>query len=72
MRSRRVCFDTLYPPVFCYDDWGVEEEFERVLMCLVDRKGKEGQGGRYAVFDVQYEAGEGLRNKISMSSVPSM
>ena len=35
---------------------------------LLDRKGKEGQGGRYAVFDVQYEleTGEGTRNKISM------
>jgi hypothetical protein len=33
-----------------------------------DRKGKEGIGGRYAVFDVEYEleSGEGTRSKISM------
>lgn len=32
-----------------------------------DKKGKEGMGGRYAVFDVQYdlESGEGTRNKIT-------
>jgi len=35
-----------------------------------DRKGKEGIGGRYAVFDVQYEleSGEGTRNKITFIS----
>jgi hypothetical protein len=32
-----------------------------------DRKGKEGIGGRYAVFDVEYEleSGEGTRSKIT-------
>jgi cofilin len=32
-----------------------------------DKKGKEGIGGRYAVFDIQYdlESGEGTRNKIT-------
>ncbi|KAK4940078.1 hypothetical protein LTR28_009224 [Elasticomyces elasticus] len=32
-----------------------------------DRKGKEGMGGRYAVFDVEYEleGGEGSRSKIT-------
>ncbi|KAF2669005.1 hypothetical protein BT63DRAFT_387277 [Microthyrium microscopicum] len=32
-----------------------------------DRKGKEGIGGRYAVYDFEYELenGEGLRNKIT-------
>ncbi|KIW09596.1 uncharacterized protein PV09_00465 [Verruconis gallopava] len=35
-----------------------------------DKKGKEGIGGRYAVFDVQYEleTGEGTRNKITFIS----
>ena len=35
-----------------------------------DRRGKEGIGGRYAVFDVEYEleSGEGLRNKITFIS----
>lgn len=35
-----------------------------------DRKGKEGMGGRYAVFDVEYEleSGEGTRNKITFIS----
>ncbi len=33
-----------------------------------DKKGKEGIGGRYAVFDIEYdlESGEGTRSKISM------
>jgi len=48
-------------------DW---DEFRNKLLNAKskDRKGKEGQGGRYAVFDVQYEAGEGLRNKITFIS----
>jgi cofilin len=35
-----------------------------------DRKGVEGIGGRYAVFDVEYDApgGEGKRNKITFIS----
>ncbi|KAF2747706.1 cofilin [Sporormia fimetaria CBS 119925] len=35
-----------------------------------DRRGKEGIGGRYAVFDVEYEleSGEGTRNKITFIS----
>lgn len=35
-----------------------------------DRKGKEGIGGRYAVFDVEYEleSGEGSRSKITFIS----
>jgi len=35
-----------------------------------DKKGKEGIGGRYAVFDVEYEleSGEGKRNKITFIS----
>ena len=35
-----------------------------------DRKGKEGIGGRYAVYDVEYEApgGEGTRTKITFIS----
>ena len=35
-----------------------------------DRKGKEGIGGRYAVFDVSYdlESGEGTRSKITFIS----
>jgi hypothetical protein len=35
-----------------------------------DRKGKEGIGGRYAVFDIEYEldSGEGKRNKITFIS----
>ena len=35
-----------------------------------DKKGKEGMGGRYAVYDVQYdlESGEGTRNKITFIS----
>jgi hypothetical protein len=35
-----------------------------------DRKGKEGIGGRYAVFDVEYEleSGEGTRSKITFIS----
>jgi cofilin len=35
-----------------------------------DRRGKEGIGGRYAVFDVEYEleSGEGKRNKITFIS----
>ncbi|KAF1346612.1 cofilin [Delphinella strobiligena] len=34
-----------------------------------DRKGKEGQGGRYAVYDVEYETeGEGKRSKITFIS----
>lgn len=35
-----------------------------------DRKGKEGIGGRYAVFDVEYEleSGEGIRSKITFIS----
>lgn len=35
-----------------------------------DKKGKEGIGGRYAVFDVEYEAegGGGQRNKITFIS----
>lgn len=34
-----------------------------------DRRGKEGIGGRYAVFDVEYEHGdEGKRNKITFFS----
>jgi len=30
-----------------------------------DRKGKECIGGRYAVYDVEYESGEGSRSKIT-------
>lgn len=33
-----------------------------------DKKGKEGLGGRYAVYDVEYDAGEGKRNKICFLS----
>jgi Cofilin/tropomyosin-type actin-binding protein len=35
-----------------------------------DKRGKEGIGGRYAVFDIQYEleSGEGTRNKITFIS----
>lgn len=35
-----------------------------------DKKGKEGMGGRYGVFDVEYEAegGEGKRSKITFIS----
>ncbi|KAM0721059.1 hypothetical protein Q7P37_003345 [Cladosporium fusiforme] len=33
-----------------------------------DKKGNEGIGGRYAVYDVEYDAGEGKRNKISFIS----
>jgi len=34
-----------------------------------DRKGKEGMGGRYAVYDVEYETdGEGKRSKITFIS----
>jgi cofilin len=35
-----------------------------------DKKGKEGIGGRYAVFDIEYdlESGEGKRNKITFIS----
>jgi len=35
-----------------------------------DRRGKEGIGGRYAVFDVEYEleSGEGSRSKITFIS----
>lgn len=35
-----------------------------------DRRGKEGIGGRYAVYDVEYEleSGEGTRNKITFIS----
>lgn len=35
-----------------------------------DKKGKEGIGGRYAVFDVEYEleSGEGTRSKITFIS----
>lgn len=35
-----------------------------------DKKGKEGIGGRYAVFDVEYEleSGEGKRSKITFIS----
>jgi cofilin len=35
-----------------------------------DRRGKEGIGGRYAVFDVEYDldSGEGTRNKITFIS----
>ncbi|KAF2273870.1 cofilin [Westerdykella ornata] len=35
-----------------------------------DRRGKEGMGGRYAVYDVEYEleSGEGTRNKITFIS----
>jgi cofilin len=35
-----------------------------------DKKGKEGIGGRYAVFDIEYDldSGEGKRNKITFIS----
>ncbi len=33
-----------------------------------DKRGKEGIGGRYAVFDVQYDIDDGTRNKISTCS----
>ncbi|KAF1813128.1 actin depolymerizing protein [Eremomyces bilateralis CBS 781.70] len=34
-----------------------------------DKKGKEGIGGRYAVYDVEYQTeGEGIRNKITFIS----
>lgn len=34
-----------------------------------DKKGNEGIGGRYAVYDVEYETeGEGTRNKITFIS----
>lgn len=34
-----------------------------------DRKGKEGLGGRYAVYDVEYDTeGEGSRSKITFIS----
>jgi cofilin len=35
-----------------------------------DKRGKEGMGGRYAVFDVEYEleGGEGMRSKITFIS----
>ena len=33
-----------------------------------DKKGKEGMGGRYAVFDMEYDQGEGQRSKITFIS----
>jgi len=65
------------------DDWkeivveetSKEDNFEAFREKLLnakskDRKGKEGIGGRYAVYDVAYEleSGEGTRNKITFIS----
>ncbi|KAF2004383.1 cofilin [Amniculicola lignicola CBS 123094] len=48
------------------------EEFRQKLLGAKskDRRGKEGIGGRYAVYDVAYEleSGEGTRNKITFIS----
>jgi cofilin len=50
-------------------DWSVFRE-KLLNAKSKDRRGKEGIGGRYAVFDVQYdlESGEGTRNKITFIS----
>ncbi|KAF1981308.1 actin depolymerizing protein, partial [Aulographum hederae CBS 113979] len=47
-------------------DWSVFRE-KLLEAKSKDRKGKEGMGGRYAVYDVKYESegGEGLRSKIT-------
>jgi len=45
------------------DDWSVFRE-KLLNSKSKDKKGKEGIGGRYAVYDVEYEMGEGTRNKI--------
>lgn len=50
-------------------DWSVFRE-KLLNAKSKDRKGKEGIGGRYAVFDVEYELenGEGTRSKITFIS----
>ncbi|KAL1608945.1 hypothetical protein SLS59_002137 [Nothophoma quercina] len=50
-------------------DWSVFRE-KLLDAKSKDRKGKEGIGGRYAVFDVEYEleSGEGTRSKITFIS----
>lgn len=50
-------------------DWAVFRE-KLLNAKSKDRKGKEGIGGRYGVFDVQYELenSEGTRNKITFVS----
>jgi cofilin len=75
--------DTKYIIYKISDDWKeivVEEtsksgdwaEFREKLLNAKskDKRGKEGIGGRYAVFDVEYdlESGEGTRNKITFIS----
>jgi len=51
------------------DDWSTFRE-KLLNAKSKDRRGKEGIGGRYAVFDVQYELenSEGTRNKITFIS----
>ncbi|KAF2253693.1 cofilin [Trematosphaeria pertusa] len=50
-------------------DWSVFRE-KLLGAKSKDRRGKEGMGGRYAVYDVEYEldSGEGTRNKITFIS----
>ncbi|KAF1972217.1 actin depolymerizing protein [Bimuria novae-zelandiae CBS 107.79] len=51
------------------DDWSVFRE-KLINAKSKDKKGKEGIGGRYAVYDVSYdlESGEGTRSKITFIS----
>ncbi|KAF2457099.1 hypothetical protein BDY21DRAFT_34203 [Lineolata rhizophorae] len=51
------------------DDWSAFRE-KLLNAKSKDRRGKEGIGGRYAVYDVEYdlEGGEGRRNKITFIS----
>lgn len=50
-------------------DWSVFRE-KLINAKSKDKKGKEGIGGRYAVYDVSYEleSGEGTRSKITFIS----
>ncbi|KAF2107568.1 hypothetical protein BDV96DRAFT_606411 [Lophiotrema nucula] len=51
------------------DDWSAFRE-KLLSAKSKNKQGKEGIGGRYAVYDVQYElqSGEGTRNKITFIS----
>ncbi|KAK7184265.1 hypothetical protein DPSP01_002741 [Paraphaeosphaeria sporulosa] len=51
------------------DDWSAFRE-KLINAKSKDKKGKEGIGGRYAVYDVSYEleSGEGTRSKITFIS----
>ncbi|KAF2811287.1 actin depolymerizing protein [Mytilinidion resinicola] len=54
------------------DEQSTEDDYstfrEKLLNAKSTWKGKEGLGGRYAVYDVAYDSGEGQRNKIAFIS----